>query len=81
MSTPDAVATTDTGTDILRLLTRWKRARGQWHRLVPHPVDLFLILALSAATVAGLSVLGAIEADDAPYAVRLKAWAWRTARL
>ena len=79
---PDAVATTDTGTDCPTIYDAIEENQGAngtiWFLIL---LTLFLIIALSAATVRRSLERAAhaiAEDDDAPYAVRLKAWAWET---
>ena len=73
------MATADTGTDstIYDAIEEEQGANGTiWFLIL---LTLFLILALSAATRAPEPerASNAIDSDeDAPYAVRLKAWAW-----
>ena len=77
---PDVVATADTGTDcptIYDAIEEQQSTNGTiWFLIL---LTLFLIIALSAATVRRSLERAAKEVsdeDDAPYFVRLRAWAW-----
>ena len=77
---PDVVATADTGTDCPTIYDAIEEEQGAngtiWFLIL---LTLFLIIALSAATVRKSLEKAAnvvSESDDAPYAVRLSAWAW-----
>ena len=77
---PDVVATADTGTDcptIYDALEEQQSTNGTiWFLIL---LTLFLIIALSAATVRrSLEQAAQVVSDDedAPYLVRLRAWAW-----
>ena len=77
---PDVVATADTGTDCPTIYDALEEEQGAngtiWFLIL---LTLFLIIALSAATVRRSLERAAQEVaedDDAPYIVRLRAWAW-----
>lgn len=77
---PDVVATADTGTDCPTIYDALEEEQGAngtiWFLIL---LTLFLIIALSAATVRRSLERAAQEVaedDDAPYVVRLRAWAW-----
>ena len=77
---PDVVATADTGTDCPTIYDAIEENQGAngtiWFLIL---LTLFLIIALSAATVRRSLERAAQEVaedDDAPYVVRLRAWAW-----
>ena len=77
---PDVVATADSGSDCPTIYDAIEEDQGAngtiWFLIL---LTLFLIIALSAATVRKSlehAANRAVEHADAPYSVRLRAWAW-----